>query len=331
MFSWRIMNRGAMNRAIRVLGVVTTIGMLAVLVAGATVTNTGSEHGCGKSWPLCHGELIPRFAVSTLIEWLHRVDAGAETILILILSAGALYLYGRRLEMRILVGLMVGFLFLQAGLGAWAVMYPQLSAVLALHFGVSLVAFASVLLTTIFLFEVDGREKVRDNLAPRAYRRYVWGLAAFSYLVVYSGAYVRHTGADGACSGWPLCNGSVLPVLTGEVPAALGHRVGAALLTLAVILLVSWSYRLRADRPDVYRASLFVFGTVILQALVGAAVAWTGVDLFAALAHAAVVGLMFGALAHLCVHALPRSTARERQPRAQARVSASVDAAGMRR
>ncbi len=320
-----------MNRAIKIFGVVTSVGMLVVLVAGATVTNTGSEHGCGKSWPLCHGQLIPTFAVSTLIEWIHRVDAAVETILILTLSAGALYLYGRRLEMRILVGIMIGFLFLQAGLGAWAVMYPQLSVVLALHFGVSLVAFASVLLTTIFLFEVGGREKVRDIALPRGYRRYVWGLAAFTYLVVYSGAYIRHTNADDACSGWPLCNGSVLPALTGKVTSAFGHRIGAALLTCAVILLVSWSYRLRTTRPDVYLASLAVLALVVLQALVGAVVAWTDVDLFAALAHAAVVGLMFGALAHLCVHSLPLSVAREQRAATLGRVPVSADAAGARR
>ena len=28
------------------------------LLMGATVTNTGSSEGCGKSWPLCHGEFI---------------------------------------------------------------------------------------------------------------------------------------------------------------------------------------------------------------------------------------------------------------------------------
>ncbi|MGI8968176.1 MAG: COX15/CtaA family protein [Chloroflexota bacterium] len=304
-----------MNRAVKILGVVTTIGMFLVLVAGATVTNTGSEHGCGRSWPLCHGQLVPHFAVTTMIEFIHRVDAAVETVLILLFAAGVLYLYRRRIEMRVLVILMVVFLFLQAGLGAWAVMEPTEAAVLALHFGVSLVAFASVLLTTILLFEIDGSERLRALPLPRSYRWAVWGLAIYTYAVVYSGAYVRHTNADDGCTGWPRCNGAFLPGLHGKVTSNFGHRVGAGLLTLAVIALVLWTARLRAERPDLFRGSLFVLAGVSAQALAGAAVAWTNMDLFAALAHAATVGLMFGALTYMCIHVLalnpePREVSR---------------------
>lgn len=319
-----------LTRPVKILGVVTTIGMFLVLVAGATVTNTGSEHGCGKSWPLCRGQFIPRFAVSTAIEYIHRVDAAIETMLILALSAGVWYLYRQRREVRILVPLMVAFLFLQAGLGAWAVMYPQLSAVLALHFGVSLVAFASVLLTTVFLFEVDGADRLRDLPLPLAFRRYLWGLAAYSYVVVYSGAYVRHTNADDACSGWPLCNGSVLPAIHGKVASALAHRILAGMLVAAIVTLVLWAARFRDERPDIYRAAHIALGLVILQAFAGALVVWTGLDLFAALAHAALVGLMFGTLCYLCLHALRLPAVEARPARAPLPVPAS-DPAGMRR
>jgi cytochrome c oxidase assembly protein subunit 15 len=310
---------GSMNRIIKTLGVVASVGMLIVLMAGATVTNTGSEHGCGKSWPLCHGKLIPQFAVTTLIEFIHRVDAAVETVLILALAAGALYLYRQRIEIRLLSILMVAFLFLQAGLGAWAVMQPQNAAALALHFGVSLTAFASVVLTTVFLFEAEGSEVVRDRPIPRAYQRYVWGLAAYAYVVVYSGAYVRHTKADDACTGWPLCNGSVIPDLQGKVASAFGHRIGAAVLTLGIVGLVIWSRRLLPARPDLSRASHIALGFVVLQALAGAVVVWTDVDLFAALAHASFVALMFAGLCYLCVHVLPRpATSEERSTRTHA-------------
>lgn len=296
-----------MKQAIKLLGLVATIGMFVVLVMGATVTNTGSEHGCGKSWPLCHGQLIPQFAVSTFIEFSHRAVVGVESVLIIALAVGALYLYTRRLEIRILAPVMVAFLFLQAGLGAWAVMEPQSSTVLALHFGVSLVAFASVLLTTVYLFEADGWNALRDRPVPTSFRRYVWLLTAYSYVVVYSGAYVRHTNAEDACSGWPLCNGSLVPGLHGKVATAFGHRTGAALLVIGIVLLVLWSARLRAGRPDLFRASGIVLALVLLQALAGAAVAWTGMDLFSALAHAALVGLMFGGLAYLGLHVIRRA------------------------
>lgn len=296
----------ALKSVTRWLGVVATVGMFAVLVMGATVTNTGSAHGCGRSWPLCRGQLIPQFAVSTAIEFSHRAVVGVETMLILALAAGALYLYRGRREIRILAPIMVLFLFVQAGLGAWAVMYPQLAAVLALHFGVSLIAFASVLLTTVFLFEVRGAEALRDRPVPLAFRRLVWVLTLYSYFVVYSGAYVRHANADDACRGWPLCNGTPLPDFHGLVYAAFGHRIAAAVLTVGVAVLFVSAWQRRTQRPDLAFASAGALVLVLGQVLAGAAVVWTGLDLFAALAHAALIGLLFGALTYLCVHVLPR-------------------------
>ena len=41
-------------------------------------------------------------------------------------------------------------------MGAWAVLYPQSPGVLALHFGISLLAFASVALATSFIGEIEG-------------------------------------------------------------------------------------------------------------------------------------------------------------------------------
>ncbi len=296
-----------MKSLVKTLGAITTAGMFVVLIMGAAVTNTGSEQGCGHSWPLCRGKLIPQFAVSTFIEFSHRAVVGIETVLILSLAAGAWYLYRRRREIQILVPLMVLFLFLQAGLGAWAVMYPQFAPVLALHFGVSLIAFASVLLTTLFLFSIDGSDTLRDRDVPRRFRRMSWSVTIFSYLVVYLGAFVRHTNADDACKGWPLCNGSVFPHLTGEkIVSVFVHRLAAGLLVLAILALVVWARKLRMARPDLYRASLFALAAVILQAISGAIVVFTDLDLFSALAHAALAGLTFGSLSYLCIQTLPR-------------------------
>jgi cytochrome c oxidase assembly protein subunit 15 len=298
------------KRVVKPLAVVATVGMFLVLVMGATVTNTGSEHGCGRSWPLCHGQFIPQFAMTTLIEFSHRVAAGLETALVIPLAALILYLFRRHRELQVFAGLMVLFLFLQAGMGAWAVMEPQLSAVLALHFGISLVAFAGVLLTALILFELDGYDALRDRPIPRSFRRFAWGVTAYSYVVVYLGAYVRHTNADDACSGWPLCNGAIVPALSGKVTSAFAHRVAAGILVLAILALMHWSWRLRLSRPDLHRASLAALATVMLQALAGAAVVFSHLDIFSALAHAAGAGLLFGSLAYLCLHTLPRIARR---------------------
>lgn len=300
-----------MKRILNALSVIAAAGMFLVLVMGAAVTDTGSEHGCGRSWPLCHGQLIPQMAVQTMIEFSHRAVVGVESVLIIAVAVLALVLYWDRTEIKILAPIMVAFLFLQAGLGAWAVMAPQLSAVLALHFGVSLIAFASVLLTAIALLEMGGRERLRARPAPAGFRRYVWAVTAYSYVVVYLGAFVRHTNADTACSGWPLCNGAVLPSMSGRVLNAFAHRLGAALLVLAVIGLAVWAYRLRETRPDLAGGAALSLALVLAQALSGAALMWTHMDLFASLAHAGLIGLLFGSLTYLCMHVLPVPAERD--------------------
>jgi cytochrome c oxidase assembly protein subunit 15 len=130
---------------------VTALGMFLVLVMGQTVTTTGSAQGCGRDWPLCHGRFIPDFAFATAIEFSHRAVTGVEGVLIVVFAAAALLLYGRQRPIRVLVPLMLGFLVLQAGMGAWAVVYPQQPVVLALHFGISLIALATTALTALYV------------------------------------------------------------------------------------------------------------------------------------------------------------------------------------
>jgi len=299
----------------RWLSVVATVVTFLILLMGATVTNTGSERGCGRSWPLCHGQFVPQFAVKTMIEWSHRVVVPIDSVLTIAVAIASMYLYRRR-QVRVLAVSMVFFLFLQAGLGAWAVLYPQMAAALALHFGVSLIAFASVLLVTTMLFEVDNREDLHDRAVSPAFRWFVWLLTVYTMVVVYMGAYVRHTKASLSCHGWPLCNGQLIPVFQGTILSNFAHRFAAGVLGLAIAGLVVWTYRFRRRRPDLYRASLATLGLVILQSISGAAIVWTKLDIFSALAHAALVGLMFGSLSYLCLHVLRRPLPRAERARA---------------
>lgn len=76
-----------MQRSLKWLAVLTSIGMLLVLLGGALVTKTESGMGCGKSWPLCNGELVPTVITPELIiELAHRLVSGAIGFMVLILS-----------------------------------------------------------------------------------------------------------------------------------------------------------------------------------------------------------------------------------------------------
>jgi cytochrome c oxidase assembly protein subunit 15 len=299
--------------AIKALAMAASVGMFVVLAMGTAVTNTGSAQGCGRDWPLCRGKFIPEFAVKTLIEFSHRAVTGVEGLLIVALAVGALVFWRRRREIQVLVPLMLAFLLIQAVLGGLAVKYPETPAVLALHFGVSLIAFAAVLLVTAVIWEADGADTLRDRPLPRGFVWSTWGLIVFTYVVVYIGAYVRHKGIGLACPDWPLCQGAIVPPLPGAAGVArafvLLHRYSAAALLVATVALFLWARRLRRGRPDLYRGSIAALITLAGQALAGAWVVYSQLSLFSTLFHAAMVALYFGALSYLCLHTLARPAA----------------------
>ena len=134
-----------LHRSLKWLSVLTTIGMLFIFIGGALVTKTDSGMGCGRSWPLCHGKLIPDEITSELIiEFAHRVVSGSVGIMVIVLSIIAWSTIGHIRETKFLAVTSIVFLVFQGLLGAAAVVWGQSDFVLALHFGISLISFATV-------------------------------------------------------------------------------------------------------------------------------------------------------------------------------------------
>jgi cytochrome c oxidase assembly protein subunit 15 len=270
--------------------------MLLVLVMGAAVTNTGSAEGCGRSWPLCNGQFVPEFTVATAIEYSHRAVTGLETLLVLGLSAAMLLLWRRQREVFVLVVLMLATLFLQAGLGAGAVLFSQSPLMLATHFGVSLVAFASTFLSVAVVCERTGTGSQREVEAPPpGFRNAVLLVTLYVLGLVYLGAYVRHAGVSLACVDWPLCNGQLVPPLDGPTGVVFAHRLAA----LGAIGLLGWLASLARRAAVGANAAVWAFGLCIVQALSGALVVWSDLGLFSTLLHAAVMGLLFAVLTYV--------------------------------
>jgi cytochrome c oxidase assembly protein subunit 15 len=292
-----------MDRRLRRLALVAAVGMLLVLVMGATVTSTGSGEGCGQSWPMCQGRVFPPLESEPIIEWSHRLVTGIEGFLLLGVAIGGWLARRRFPAVRLLIPLMIGALLLQSGMGAWAVRSPQSSTVMAFHFGISLIALASVYLTMRVL---SGAPLSDDREVPLAFRRMAWAALIGCYLVAYLGAYVRHTGSELGCgTSWPLCNGGLAVEFSGAEGIHAGHRLASLVAVGLVLLLVRTGSALRGTRPDLYRASLAALILIVIQALVGGVVVLSTVSLASTLAHAAVMGLLFLALCENCRGGLP--------------------------
>ncbi len=94
-----------------------------VILWGAFVRATGSGAGCGSHWPLCNGEVVPPSpSVQTMIEFTHRLTSGLALIGVLALVWFARRLWPRGHAVRRWAWASLGFIIIEALLGAGLVL-----------------------------------------------------------------------------------------------------------------------------------------------------------------------------------------------------------------
>jgi len=301
----------------RAIAFAACIGMLFVLLAGALVTNTDSGRGCGDDWPLCHGKFIPAYTFETAIEMSHRLITAAEGLLVVAAFIPMLQRYRKDKKVYkepYLYALgALAFTVIQALMGAAAVKWHQSDAVMAIHFGISLIAFAFTLLLVVWTYRVK-RGIQKPIVVPSSIFPLTIGTAIYCYIVVYLGAYIRHTESAGGCVGWPLCNGEVVPELSGATGAVFIHRVAAALLGIVIIAQYYYIRKLSRGEAGLTRSAGWAVIIVLLQILSGAWLTFT-IDnedwfIFTSLLHNLVITGLFGLLADLVIRSWRLSEAR---------------------
>lgn len=283
------------------LAIATTIGMILILLGGALVTKTGSGMGCGRSWPLCNGKFVPfdHITPELIIELSHRFVSGVVGILVLILSVWSWKTIGHIRETKFLAFLSFFFLLLQALIGAAAVKWGQSSFVLAMHFGISLISFASVFLLTLLIFEVDKKFEAEKLLIDKRMGFHIIGVSIYSYLVIYTGALVRHTKSSLVCRDWPLClnDAPSLPTNVYEW-VQMGHRTAAAIIFIWIAYITYLAIRYYKNQKVLYWGWLISFTLVSLQVFAGAMIIFTRLNLYVALLHAFFITCLFGVLSY---------------------------------
>lgn len=298
-----------MHRLIRIFAIITSIATYFVILLGVLVTTTGSGHGCGNTWPFCHGQIIPGvITVAGLIEYSHRLISSLDGALVLILSIGSWLMYRTDVRVKLFAFLSLLFVALQGALGALTVMLEgtlALNWILSIHFGLSLIAFASVLLLTIRLFQVGRERQAKREIILAAVPRLqfpVWGLAVYTYIVVYTGALVEHTGAVTGCgSSLPGCGTTYFPSFASLAGIQVLHRYAAGLLGLLVLCLLVIVLRSYRERHDLVLGAWWAFTLITLQAVSGLFNVWTAGQMLATLIHTTLISVFFSVLCFFCV------------------------------
>lgn len=94
-----------------------------VILWGAFVRATGSGAGCGSHWPLCNGEVIPPSPTAqTMIEFTHRLTSGLALAGVMALVWFARRLWPRGHAVRRWAWTSLGFIVIEALLGAGLVL-----------------------------------------------------------------------------------------------------------------------------------------------------------------------------------------------------------------
>ncbi len=305
-----------MQKWISRLTIVVASLMFLIILMGALVTKTDSGLGCGYEWPLCNGKFVPAYTISSFIEYSHRAVV-AIFVIFLLLTTILIFRKSNHKDAKWLALGAIFFTLLQAAMGAFAVVIPQSSAILALHFGLSLLAFAFCFLLAIVYKQwgIPNNQANSGNLSPnhlittktyamtRKLKIMIWAIMIFTYVVVYLGAFVRHTDSSGGCSGWPLCNGEWFPALDGATGIVFIHRLAALGLSIVICYLYYMVRSTYERSSSIYQGTQWVFILLLLQVSSGAIVTYSiGHDtfyLFAGMVHAVLITLLFGYLSFI--------------------------------
>jgi heme A synthase len=203
---------------------------VAVALWGTYVRATGSGAGCGKHWPLCNGEILPRSVrVETVIELSHRASSGGALLLTAILFAWALRAYPRGYPVRRGAAAAAFFMVTEAAIGAALVLFELVahdaSAKRALSVSMHLVnTFLLLASTALTAWWASGGEPIR-----------IRGQGALGWTTGVPLAAMFLVGVSGAVTA---LGDTLFP--SASVAAGIGHDFAAD---------SSWFVRLRVLHP----------------------------------------------------------------------------------
>ena len=133
------------------------------------------------------------------------------------------------------------------------------------------------------------------------FRVLAYGSVLSTYVLIVIGGYVVFSGSGLACGSsgpdsWPLCNGQVIPTLSGPVLVEWTHRLFTLIVGLFVLgtAVVAWTrYR---EEKRILQFSTASFLILLGQILLGMVTVKTDLDPLVSTAHLAVASALFSAV-----------------------------------
>jgi heme A synthase len=271
---------------------ITIAATFVLVVIGGTVRATDSGLGC-PDWPTCHGKLIPSADKHTLIEFSHRTAATVVGFLFL----GVTYFTfktERKNKLVFWLAFTAGLVLVaQIILGGITVKKELPAEIVAAHLGTAMVFMGIMIVTAaISLMRARGLS-VFAGAADTTFGRLAVLTAAVAFVTLVLGSYISGTDASLACSGWPLCNGKVIPGGDSAVGLHFLHRLVAGMLGIMILGLIYEAFEERRRQPLLVALTVFAGVAYIAQALIGAANIWTELAAGVVVTHLSLAALLW--------------------------------------
>lgn len=272
--------------------IITLAATFILVVVGGTVRATDSGLGC-PDWPTCHGKFVPKMEKHTLIEFSHRTIAAVVGVLFLGVTYFA-FKTERKHKLVFWLAFTAGLLLLwQIILGGITVKNELPPEVTAAHLATAM-AFMGVMIVTLIISMMRSRGSPALRFAmDTSFTRLAIATAATAYLTLVIGSYISGTDASLACSGWPLCNGSLIPGGDSDVGLHWLHRLLAGVLGLQLLALAYLAFEDRRRQPLLLALVGAAGVAFVAQALIGAANIWTELAAGVVVAHLSLAAVLW--------------------------------------
>ena len=271
---------------------VTIAATFALVVIGGTVRATNSGLGC-PDWPTCHGSLVPRLEEHTLIEYSHRTAATVVGFLFLGVTFFT-FKDERKNKLVFWLAFTAGLVLAwQIILGGITVKRDLPAGIVALHLGTAMTFIGVMIVTAVISLMRSRGSPVIERALKSGYTRLAMVTAGVAFLTLVLGSYISGTDAALACSGWPLCNGSIFPGGNSAEGLHMLHRFVAGGLGILIFALAYVGWEQRRTSPWLVALPVFAAVAYIAQALVGAANIWTTLAAGVVVTHLSLAALLW--------------------------------------
>ena len=94
------------------------------------------------------------------------------------------------------------------------------------------------------------------------------GVTLYSYIVIYTGALVRHTDSSLVCTDWPFCRNDNFALPTNLYEwVQMGHRTQLALIFIWILVIAIHAIKNYKDQRVIYWGWIIAFILVSLQVM----------------------------------------------------------------